>query len=84
MLRNHQTLTVTAKVENKVHIFEREILREIFGPVNIDSIRRIRNNTEIYKLVEGADIVRFPSRQKESNGWGIFKEWTNQSQLGNY
>jgi len=31
----------------------------IFGPVNIDSTWRTRNNMEIDKLIEGADIVRF-------------------------
>jgi hypothetical protein len=40
-------------------IFERQILRKIFGPVNIDSAWRIRNNMEIDELIEGADIVRF-------------------------
>ena len=39
--------------------FERQILRKIFGPVNTDSVWRIRNNMEIDNLIEGADIVRF-------------------------
>jgi hypothetical protein len=39
-------------------------LRNIFGPVNIDNIRRIRNNTEIDELIEGADIVRFITAQR--------------------
>jgi hypothetical protein len=38
---------------------------------------------DIDKLIEGADIVRFIKAQK-SNGWGMFKEWTKQDQLGNY
>jgi hypothetical protein len=40
------------------------IVRKIFGPVNIDNIRRIRNSTEIDKLIEGADIVRFIKAQR--------------------
>jgi hypothetical protein len=51
--------TLTVKDENHVHIFEVQILRKIFGPVNIDSIWRIQNNMEIDKLIEDADIVRF-------------------------
>jgi len=47
-----------------VRIFERQILRNIFGPVNTDSIWRIQNNTEIDKLIEGADIVRFIKVQR--------------------
>jgi hypothetical protein len=42
-----------------LRIFERQILRKIFGPVNIDNMWRIRNNMEIDKLIEGADTVRF-------------------------
>jgi hypothetical protein len=56
--------TLTGKDENNLCIFERQILRKIFGPVNIDNMWRIRNNMEIYKLIEGADIVRFIKAQR--------------------
>jgi len=36
-----QTWTLTAKDENNLCIFERQILRKIFGPVSIDNIWRI-------------------------------------------
>jgi len=39
-------------------------LRKIFDPVNIDNISGIRNNMEIDKLTEGADIVRFIKAQR--------------------
>ena len=45
-----ETWTVTTKDENNLRIFERQILRKIFGPVNIDSVWRKRNNMEIDKL----------------------------------
>jgi len=41
-----------------------EIVRKIFGPVNIDNIWRIQNSTEIDKLIEGAVIVRFIKAQR--------------------
>jgi hypothetical protein len=41
-----------------------QILRKIFGPVNIDNVWRIRNNMEIDNLIEGADIVRFIKAQR--------------------
>ena len=78
-----ETWTLMAKDENNLHIFERQILRKIFGAVNIDNIWRTQNNMESDKLTENADIVRF-IRHKESNGWGIFKNWTKQDQLGSY
>jgi len=56
--------TLTAKDENNLCIFGRRILRKIFGPVNIDNIWRIRNNMEIDKLIEGADIVRVIKAQR--------------------
>ena len=40
------------------------MLRKIFGPVNINSVWRIRNNMEIDELTEGADIVRFIKTQR--------------------
>jgi hypothetical protein len=59
-----ETRTLTAKDENNLRIFERQILRKIYGPVNIDSVWRIRNNMEIDNLIEGADIVRFIKVQR--------------------
>jgi hypothetical protein len=47
-----------------LRIFERQILRKIFGPVNIDNIWRTRNNMELHKSIEGADIVRFIKAQR--------------------
>jgi hypothetical protein len=33
-----ETWTLTAKDENNIRIFERQILKNIFGPVNIDNV----------------------------------------------
>jgi hypothetical protein len=59
-----ETWTSTAKDESNIHIFEGQILRKIFGPVNIDNVWRIRNNMEIDNLIEGVDIVRFIKAQR--------------------
>jgi len=59
-----ETWTVTEKGEKSLRIFERQVLRKIFGPVNIDIIWRIRNSMEIGKLIEGADIVRLIKTQR--------------------
>jgi len=36
----------------------------MFGPVNIYNMWRTRNNMEIDKIIEGADIVRFIKAQR--------------------
>jgi hypothetical protein len=59
-----ETWTLRAKDENNLRPLERQILRKIFGPVNIDNIWRIRNNMGIDNLIEGADIVRFTKAQR--------------------
>jgi hypothetical protein len=59
-----ETWTLAAEDENNLCIFERQILRKVFGPLNIDNIWRIRNNVEIDKLIEGANIVRFIKAQR--------------------
>jgi hypothetical protein len=54
-----ETWTLTARDEKNLRIFERQILRKIFGPVNIDNIWRTRNSMGSDKLIKGADTVRF-------------------------
>jgi len=41
ILYSSETWSLTAKDENNLRIFERQTLRKIFGPVNIDNIWRI-------------------------------------------
>jgi hypothetical protein len=53
-------LDINRRDEQYLGIFERRILRKIFGPVqNEDGSWRIRMNYELNKLIENADIVRF-------------------------
>jgi len=52
--------TLTNRDERHLRIFERRILRKIFGPVqNEDGSWRIRMSYELNELIENADIVRF-------------------------
>ena len=47
------------KVEqDMLNVFERKILRMIFGPVNINGEWRIRFNDELYSMYKDATIVR--------------------------
>ena len=55
-----ESWTLTNRDEQHLRIFERRILRKIFGPVqNEDGSWRIRMNYELHELIENANIVRF-------------------------
>jgi hypothetical protein len=52
--------TLTARDEQHLRIFERKILRKIFGPIqDKNGSWRIRMNHELNELIGNADIVRF-------------------------
>ena len=52
--------TLTSRNEQQLRIFERKILRKIFGPIQDgNGILRIRKNHELNELVGNADIGRF-------------------------
>jgi hypothetical protein len=60
-----ETWTLTEKDDMRLRIFERQILRKIFGPIQIGKgIWRIRNNAELDRVINGADIVRFIKAQR--------------------
>ena len=55
-----QTWTLTSRNEQQLRIFERKILRKIFGPVQDENgIWRIRKNHDLNEVTGNADIVRF-------------------------
>jgi hypothetical protein len=55
-----ETWTLTSRNGQRLRIFERKILRKIFGPVQDENgIWRIRKNHELNELKGNADIVRF-------------------------
>ena len=61
--------TLTSRDEHHLRIFERRILRKIFGPAqNEDGSWRIRMNYELNKLIENEDIVRFIKKQNSLAG----------------
>jgi sorting nexin-29 len=51
--------TMTSEEMNAVRIFERKIVRKVYGPINEGESWRIRTNKEIEDILEGADIVKF-------------------------
>ena len=59
-----QTWTLTKSDENLLRIFERKILRRIYGPLQEGDIRRIRNNEELNRSIKGEDTVKFIKAQR--------------------
>jgi hypothetical protein len=53
-----ETWTLNISDENALRIFERKIIRKIYGPVREDGVWRVRSNSEINSLLQGEDIVR--------------------------
>jgi hypothetical protein len=58
VLYGTESWTFTKADEEKLRIFERRILRSIYGPTCEDGIWRIKYNDELYSLYKDADIVR--------------------------
>ena len=57
--------TLTGRNEEQLRIFERKILRKIFGPAQDENgIWRIRKNHELNELIGNADTVRFIKKKK--------------------
>lgn len=57
--------SMTSNDEKSLRIFERRILRKIFGPIRLDENNwRIRSNNEINDLIENEDLVRFIKAQR--------------------
>ena len=52
-----ETWAMTENDIQSLYIFERKILRRIFGPVNDGNTWRIRNNRELYNLYQSPDII---------------------------
>jgi hypothetical protein len=56
----YEAWTLTRRNEKQLRIFERKILRKIFGATQDENgIWRSRRNQELDELIRNADIVRF-------------------------
>jgi len=51
--------TLTVGEESALAVFERKILREIYGPVKGNELWRIGRNDELEAIIKGENIVRF-------------------------
>jgi len=59
-----ETWTLTKSDENLLRIFEKKILRRIWGLVQEGGIWRIRNNEELNRSINREDTVKFIKSQR--------------------
>jgi hypothetical protein len=59
-----ETRTLTKSDENLLRVFERKILRKIYGSIQEGDTWRIRNNEELNRSINGEDIVKFIKAQR--------------------
>ena len=64
----------TLQDTNTSLVFERRILRKIFGPVQCKEGQRIRRNYELRKLTKGENIVIYIKITKTEMVGGILTE----------
>jgi len=50
--------------ETALAVFERKILRKIYGPVKENELWRIRQNNELEVIIKGENIFRFITCQR--------------------
>ena len=67
----------------KLLVFERKILRRIFGPTKENQIRRIKNNDDLDKLIKHKIIVNHIKAQRTS-WFGHVKKCQIPEQLRRY
>jgi len=64
VIYDSESWTLTMEEERALAVFERKILRKIYGPVKENELWRIRRNDELEAIMKGDNIVRFIKCQK--------------------
>ena len=64
-----ETPTFSVRDRNNLLVFETQILRKIFGPVQYKEEWRIRSNDEFQKAIKGEGIVKYIKAQR-IKWWG--------------
>jgi hypothetical protein len=56
-----------------LEVFERKILRKIYGPLKENELLRIRRKDELEAIIEGENVVRFIKCKKNTMAWSYRK-----------
>jgi hypothetical protein len=61
-----ETWTMSTADENSLRVFERKVVRRIYGPVTEGERWRIRSNRELEEILRGEDFVKFVKSQRRA------------------
>ena len=64
--QTHPRKPIINELIQKLLVFERKIVRGIFGPMKENQTRRIKNNEELDKLIKHENIVNYIKAQRLS------------------
>jgi hypothetical protein len=71
-------LVLTENIKQKLLIFERKILRRIFGPTQKTNEEwRLKTNEELEEVINNENIVRY-IKYKRLSWWGHVERMTNE------
>jgi hypothetical protein len=72
----YETCAINRYNKENIAIFERNVVRKIYGPTCDNGKWRIRYNNELYQLFGEPDIIR-EIKARRVNGWDTFLELMN-------
>jgi hypothetical protein len=77
-----ETWILKETIINRLMVFERKVLRKIFGPTNENGIWRMKTNQELDKIIKHKSIINFIRAQRL--GWlGHVEDARNKNGQGN-
>jgi hypothetical protein len=59
-----ETWTLKETITNRLMVFERKVLRKIFGPNKENGFWRIKTNQELDKIIKHKNIINFLTAQR--------------------
>jgi hypothetical protein len=66
-----ETWAMSTADENAPCVFERKVVRRIYGPVREGERWTIRSNRELEEILRGEDIVKFVKSPNSWHGWDM-------------
>jgi len=69
-----ETWVLKETIIQKVLIFERRILRRIFGPTKENQIWKVKTNEELDKVIKHKNIINYIKAQKTKLVWSRTKD----------